>query len=94
MKTKLIYIGLILLMNSCLAVRAPQVYLGMSESEFRDKAKYEEIVEMTGDVTIYRVTYGAMGQEVRFYYFRNNKLINIDEGVRKTDARIRIDSNK
>ena len=48
MKTKLIYIGLILLMNSCLAVRAPQVYLGMSESEFRDKAKYEEInIEIT-----------------------------------------------
>ena len=69
MKTKLIYIGLILLMNSCLAVKAPQVYLGMSESQFRDKAKYEEIVEMRNDLTIYRVTYGAMGTRSKILLF-------------------------
>lgn len=78
---------------SCLAVKAPAVYTGMSISDFLKTAKHEELVSMSGGITIYRVQYGYNGQEYRFYYFRDGKLYEMNEGVRKVDRRIQIDSN-
>ena len=77
---------------SCLAVKAPAVYTGMSISEFLKTAKHEELVRMSDGITIYRVQYGMNGQETRFYYFRDGKLVEMNEGERKVDRRIRIDN--
>ena len=48
---------------------------------------------MDGEWTIYKVIYGFNAENVKFYYFKNNKLVKMDGGERATDYRIRIDTN-
>ena len=92
MKNTYLYLLLVILMTSCLAIKAPLVYTGMTISQFIDVAKHEELVSMEGNLTVYRVMYGFSGEETRFYYFRNNVLVSINEGERKTDLRIKVDN--
>lgn len=91
---KIIFLStLSLFFVSCLSVKAPNVYTGMTIDQFRKVAKHEELVQMSGGYTVFRVQYGMSGQETRFYYFRNGRLVEMNEGERKVDARIQIDKN-
>ena len=82
-----------ILLTSCYANRAPSITSGMTIKDFRKEAKYEELVTMDGEWMIYKVIYGFNAQNTRFYYFKNNKLVKMDSGQRKTDYRVRIDTN-
>jgi hypothetical protein len=79
-----------LLFSSCYSVKAPQVVTGMTINEFTKEAKHEELVSLENGWTIYRVLYGYNAQNVKFYYFRDNKLVKIDEGRRAIDRRVEI----
>ena len=84
MKKTIIGIFTAILLTSCYATKAPAIRTGMTIEEFEKKAKHEEIVTMDGDWTIYKVIYGFNAQNTRFYYFKNNKLVKMDSGQRKT----------
>ena len=75
-----------------------KVYIGMPESEFKEKIVGEENVKMDKTISIYKVTasyYNFMMQygleKTRFFYFTDNKLEKVDEGERALDYRIKID---
>ena len=87
---KLLLLSLLLILNSCLAVRAPSVKIGMTVDDFIKAAKWEEIVSMEDDITIYRVQYGLAGEYKLFYYFKDNKLFKMDQGV---DKKIEVDGD-
>jgi hypothetical protein len=93
MKKKLLSILICGLLISCYSTKSPSISSGMSVEEFIKKAKYEELVTMDGEWTIYKVIYGFNAENVKFYYFKNNKLVKMDGGERATDYRIRIDTN-
>jgi hypothetical protein len=93
MKKTIIVIFTAILLTSCYATKAPLIRTGMTIEEFQKKAKHEEVVKMDGEWMIYKVIYGWNGENTRFYYFKNNKLVKMDSGERATDYRIRIDTN-
>ena len=67
--------------------------MGMTVQDFTKIAKNAQLVEMSDGMTIYRVTHGFYADQHKFYYFRNNRLMQVNEGERKTDQRIRVDIN-
>jgi len=88
---KLIVLSLtLMLFTSCLAIKAPQISSGMTVNQFRQEAKYEELVSMNNGWTVYRVFYGYHGQNVMFYYFYDNKLMKMNQGQRDVDVRVRV----
>jgi hypothetical protein len=86
-----------------MAKELDKVYIGMPVSEFKEKIEKEELIVMNMQVTIYRIyikTYNdahvalsgnGWRDDVRFFYFEDNKLVKIDSGERAVDYRIRID---
>jgi uncharacterized protein YcfL len=74
-----------------------KTYIGMSESEFKEKVEGEENVKMSTEISIYKVKVSSFRyiehyqEKVRFFYFNNNKLVQVDEGERAIDYRIKID---
>jgi hypothetical protein len=83
----------IILLVSCHSTKAPTIKTGMTVEEFQKEAKKEVLVRMDGEWMIYKVIYGFIANNTRFYYFKNNKLVKMDRGERATDYRIRIDTN-
>lgn len=83
----------VILLISCYANKAPVIRTGMTIEEFRKEAKYEELVTMDVEWMVYKVVYGFNADNIRFYYFKNNKLVKMDSGQRATDYRVRIDTN-
>ena len=71
----------------------------MTLSEFKAKVKNSILVQMMDNFVCYKVSvqsakFGEPGGYVystRFFYFRDNKLYRIDEGVRATDLKIEIE---
>ena len=105
MKYLITFIILIIL-SSCSADKAMhkamhQVEYGMSLEEFKEAFPKATLVGMEDGGMYYKLKikkaqFGAAGgfvQSVRFFYFINNRLERIDEGVRATDVRIKIDHN-
>jgi hypothetical protein len=74
-----------------------KTYIGMSESEFKEKVEGEENVKMDTTISIYKVKVSSFRyvehyqEKVRFFYFIDNKLVQVDEGEKAVDYRIRID---
>lgn len=80
-----------------------KVYIGMPLSEFKEKVDGEELVEMRADVTVYKIvieTYNDLLVATRgngwrsdhqFFYFIDNKLVQVDKGERAVDYRVKID---
>ena len=74
-----------------------KVYIGMSESEFREKIESAENVKMSSEISIYKVKVSSYRyvehrqERTRFFYFTDNKLIQVDEGERAIDYRVKID---
>jgi hypothetical protein len=88
---KLVVLSLtLMLFISCVSIKAPQIWTGMTVREFINEAKYEELVSMDSGWTIYRVFYGASAQNVMFYYFYDNKLVKMNRGQRDVDVRVRV----
>lgn len=73
-----------------------KVYVGMSISEFNEIFPKKNLLEMKDGNAIYKVVinphYGG-SSEYRFFYFKDNKLIQVDKGERSVDKRIQIDLN-
>ncbi|WP_291101864.1 MULTISPECIES: hypothetical protein [unclassified Flavobacterium] len=99
----LIYLGLLTL-ASCgvhsevqMSNIMDKTYIGMSESEFKEKVVGEENVKMDTTISIYKVTVSSnryiegWTHKTRFFYFSNNKLVQVDEGERAVDYRIKVD---
>ncbi|WNH10019.1 hypothetical protein [Thalassobellus suaedae] len=78
---KLLFILITLILFSCISVKAPAVSLGMSTKEFENNTKNREIVSMEQDLIIYKVIYGYSAEKCKFYYFIDDKLIKMDEGI-------------
>ena len=67
-------------------------YIGMTQSEFNDKVKYAQLVKAESGKTVYRVSeHGNVN--ARFFYFRDSKLFQIDEGKRRADIEIDVNRN-
>ena len=65
----------------------------MTVEQFEKMAKYEELVNLDNEWSVYKLIYGFNAESVKFYYFYKNKLIKMDEGQRATDYRVRIDTH-
>ncbi len=99
MKLTIYSLAIITMMLSC--TTAPKkmntildhIQIGMSENDFRQQLKDEELISSNGDKVIYRViTKGSYGDFAhKFFYFENGKLIRIDEGERNIDFRMKIE---
>jgi hypothetical protein len=88
---KFVVLSLIsLLFISCVSIKAPQIWTGMTINEFINEAKYQELVSMDDGWTIYRVFYGYSAQNLIFYYFYDNKLVKMNRGQRDVDVRVRV----
>ena len=74
------------------------VYIGMSIEEFNKVFSKKEIVSMKEGVTIYKVTKkvwydsDGSGADFRYFYFKDNKLVQVDKGQRGVDKRIQVDN--
>src|SRR5690606_25253749 len=93
-------VALILLLSSCSIERSMQkslnkVYIGMPLSEFKKELKKTSLVYMGNGYSCYQLTkskavYTGFENQLhstRFFYFQNNKLWKMDEGVRAVDYR-------
>jgi hypothetical protein len=88
---KLVVLSLtLILFSSCVAIKAPQIWTGMTINEFINEAKYQELVSMDSGWAIYRVIYGYNAENVMFYYFYDNKLVKMNRGQRDVDVRVRV----
>ena len=104
MKKNIILLTLGLLLFGCGATPKQfddvmnRVYVGMSLSEFNQIEIKKELVVMSEEATVYKIVStpwydhdGADGTwRTRFFYFKNNKLSQVDEGERATDLKIEI----
>lgn len=103
-KLKFIPLFLIALVNSCGA--NPQNYfnelldkvqIGMSESDFKLTVEGEQLIKASKELTVYKVekkSYNDLHgwrKDYRFFYFTDNKLVQIDQGQRAVDYRVKID---
>lgn len=77
-----------LLITSC---KAPQYTIGMSESEFLRHNRVEA-VKQTETVSIYKKVNYPFGSQpvVKFFYFSNGKLVQVDQGERAPDYNLKI----
>lgn len=84
-------------MNNALA----DVNTGMTIPEFKAKVKKASLVQTESNYSCYKLQkssakFGEPGgyvYQTRFFYFRDNKLYRIDEGVRATDLKIEIEQD-
>lgn len=74
MKKLLIPLLLFFVLTGCMA---SQVFVGMSELQFKKEHEYAEQVELSEYRTVYKEAYY---EKYRYYYFRNGKLYLMDEG--------------
>ena len=105
MKKILLLFTLTLFMYSCGAAKQQlndvlsKVYIGMPISEFNQLVETKELISMEENSTIYLVKKfnwydhnGADGTAAyRYFYFKNNKLSQVDEGERVADLKIKIE---
>lgn len=78
-----------------------ELYIGMSTKEFKSIAKKSTLVEMRGSYRCYKLTKSnaKIGEprgyvySTRFFYFKDDKLYRIDEGVRATDLKVEIEKD-
>lgn len=87
-----------LLLISCALIScSPAVFkMGMSTDEFVKNNRKIELVEASAQRTVYRKVTTAVNQtkSVKFYYFVDDKLVRIDEGVKTPDMNISIQRNR
>ena len=76
-------------------------YIGMTIQEFNKFAKNKELVSMKESITVYLLKQynwydhdGADGTlaNYRYFYFKDNKLIQMDRGEKATDLKIKIEN--
>ena len=76
-----------------------KVYIGMPLSEFKEKIKKIEIIEMTESSIVFKKTirtydglfWNDLREDVRFFYFTDDKLVDVKEGIIGVDYRVRVD---
>jgi hypothetical protein len=76
---------------------SPAVFrMGMSTEEFVKSNRKIELVEASTQRTVYRKVTTAVNQtkSVKFYYFVDDRLVRVDEGVKTPDTNISIQRNK
>ncbi len=100
-------ISSLFLISGCVSVNTKmnnsldEVYTGMTIFEFKSKVKNTTLVQMMDNFSCYKLSlqsakFGEPGgyvYQTRFFYFKENKLYRIDEGVRATDLKIEIDKD-
>lgn len=73
------------------------IYIGMSEQDFKNVVKKKKVIEMKPDLTVYMVDkktyhdFKGWRSDYRYFYFVNGKLTQVDKGQRDVDYRIKID---
>jgi len=76
-----------------------KIYVGMTIAEFNQIFPKKELISLKDGITIYKVTKrvwydsDGSGSSYRYFYFKDNKLAQVDKGERAVDRRIRIDTN-
>lgn len=75
-------------LTSCAGVLKVNAQLGMSEQEFRSKNVGEVLVYAEEGVTTYGMYADLMLTQYLYYYFRDGKLVEINQGARKVDVTI------
>lgn len=84
LKTISFFVCVLLIFNSC---KAPVYFIGMTEEKFLQKNKLKT-VKATERESIYSKTNYPFGgsPQTKFFYFRNGKLVQVDEGVQRPDV--------
>ena len=95
MKTNILSLIAVILMVGCTSTglmrrTLDKVYLGMSISEFKANARKPALVSMKDNFVCYRCQYIHESVQTRFFYFKDDKLYQIDEGVREADVNIKV----
>ncbi|SFU41954.1 hypothetical protein SAMN05216480_10328 [Pustulibacterium marinum] len=77
------------LCTSCILTKAPMAQVGMTEEEFTESTHREELVELEENWAVYRVFYGYESRYVKYYYFKNHKLVRMDTSERNIHYHVR-----
>jgi len=79
-------------LTSC---KAPQFFIGMNEMEFQKHNRSAQVIEASQKRTVYKQVNYPFGAppKVKFFYFVDGKLVQMDEGVRKADITIETHTN-
>ena len=91
MKKSILLILSAIILTSCHSVNAPKINRGMTVEEFKKTTKLEELAVMDGEWLIYKVIYGLNGEFEKYYYFKDNKLEQMDSGENLQKYTIRVD---
>ena len=75
-------------LTSCAGLLKVNAQLGMSEQEFRESNVGEVLVYAEEGVTAYGMYAVGLSTEYLYYYFRDGKLVEINQGARKVDVTI------
>ncbi|WP_373057161.1 hypothetical protein [Zunongwangia sp. H14] len=91
-KNTAIAVVAVILLISCYSSKAPAAKLGMSAAEFKELAKFEELVSMDEDWTVYIVPYGYSQSRIGYYYFKNDKLVRMDSRAARENYRLTLEN--
>lgn len=76
-----------------------KAYIGMTIQEFNSVFKKKKTIKMDSESTVYMIKKqnwydsDGSGSDYRYFYFVNNKLVQIDKGERGVDVRVQYDIN-
>ncbi|HSJ68934.1 MAG TPA: hypothetical protein VK921_14715 [Anditalea sp.] len=76
---KFLYVLPLALLFSCMGMLTVVAELGMTEEEFKKKNMGYDLVELWGDVKVFRVQHHPTDFP-KYVYFENGKLVRMDEG--------------
>ncbi|HEY2582662.1 MAG TPA: hypothetical protein VGI43_12690 [Mucilaginibacter sp.] len=90
---KLIFIALLFTVGC----KTPEYLIGMNETQFKQQNHSATLVAAETDVTVYRISRQKMmtwDDNTFYYYFKNNKLARIDQGVYRPNVLIEVKNSK
>ncbi len=81
------FILLVIICFFVCACKAPVMYIGMSTKDFVSNNNGIEVVEASTERTVYKKTNHpfAAPKKITFFYFVNDKLVRMDQGVYRPD---------
>jgi hypothetical protein len=88
MKKSFTLIALLCAFASC---STKSYLIGMSENDFIKQNHGAELVQASGQTTVYKtdkVILGSYNRNIKYYYFNSHQLVRIDQGVRQPDVLI------
>lgn len=91
-KSLLFTFAVLIVLNSCTLGGQPlnNAFLGMTVGELQEMAHNEATLDVVqNNITVYRYNWADPGSSLRwnttFYYFKDGKLVEINQGVRQSN---------